>query len=33
MPGSRFRIIQTLAIANQATQVSWAMYVIQPLAD
>ena len=33
MPGSRLRIIQTLAIANQATQVNWAMYVIQPLAE
>ena len=33
LPGSRLRIIATLAIANQATQVSWAMYVIQPLAE
>jgi hypothetical protein len=33
IPGSRLRIIATLAIANQATHVSWAMYVIQPLAE
>jgi hypothetical protein len=32
-PGSCLRIIQELAIANQATHVSWAMYVIQPLAE
>jgi hypothetical protein len=33
MPGACLRIIQTLAIANQTTHVSWAMYVIQPLAE
>jgi hypothetical protein len=32
-PVSRLRSIATLANANQATQVSWAMYVTQPLAE